>query len=126
MFDIEVSHLIILGLAVLSAWSIWINIRQWLGARQKSKEVASRIQGASVGRGLMAEQFAPFTETFKKLGWNIQEFKFLGRPVDGIQFEDDKIIIVEFKTGDSAMSQKQRNIKRLVEDGKVTFEEIRF
>ena len=126
MFDIQIPHLIIFCLAVTSAWSIWMNIRQWWKARRKDKEIASRVQGASVGRGLMAEQFAPFTKTFQYLGWDIQEFKFLGRPIDGIQFEEDQIIIVEFKTGNSAMSQKQRNIKRLVEDGKVTFQEIRF
>ena len=103
-----------------------MNIRQWWLGRRKDKEIASRLQGAAVGRGSMAEQFAPFTETFKNLRWDIPEFKFLGRPVDGIQFEEDEIIIVEFKTGDSAMSQKQRNIKRLVDDGKVTFQEIRF
>ena len=74
----------------------------------------------------MAEQFAPFTDSFRQLGWNIQEFKFLGRPIDGIQFEEDEIMIVEFKTGDSNMSQKQRRIKTLVEEGKVRFQEIRF
>jgi len=126
MLGIQISYLIIFGLSVFSLWSLWINIRQWWLGKRKDKETASRVQGAAVGRGLMAEQFAPFTETFRNLGWNIQEFKFLGRPVDGIQFEEDGIIIVEFKTGDSAMSQKQRNIKRLVDDGKVTFQEIRF
>ena len=79
-----------------------------------------------MGRGLMAEQFAPFTDTFQNFGWDIQEFKFLGRPVDGIQFEEDEIIIVEFKTGDSNMSQKQRRIKALIDEGKVRFQEIRF
>ena len=75
---------------------------------------------------MIAEHFAPFTDSFRRLGWNIQEFKFLGRPIDGIQFEEDEIIIVEFKTGDSNMSQKQRRIKTLVEEGKVRFQEIRF
>ena len=126
MLGFQISSLIIFALSVLSLWSLWMNIRQWWLGRRKDKEIASRLQGAAVGRGLMAEQFAPFTETFKNLGWDIPEFKFLGRPVDGIQFEEDEIIIVEFKTGDSAMSQKQRNIKRLVDDGKVTFQEIRF
>ena len=126
MLGFQISSLIIFALSVLSLWSLWMNIRQWWLGRRKDKEIASRLQGAAVGRGLRAEQFAPFTETFKNLGWDISEFKFLGRPVDGIQFEEDEIIIVEFKTGDSAMSQKQRNIKRLVDDGKVTFQAIRF
>ena len=75
---------------------------------------------------MIAEQFAPFTKAFEKLGWDLQEFKFLGRPVDGVQFEEDEIIIVEFKTGNSPLSQKQRRIKELVERGKVSFKEVRF
>ena len=126
MFHVPMAYLIIAGLGILSTLSLGLNIRQWWTGRKKDKMVASRVQSASVGRGLMAEQFAPFTETFRALGWDIQEFKFLGRPVDGIQFEDDEVIIVEFKTGDSSMSQKQRRIKNLVEDGKVRFQEIRF
>ena len=46
---------------------------------------------------------------------NIQEFKCLERPIDGIQFEEGEIIIVEFITGNSNMSQKQGRLKTLVE-----------
>ena len=77
-------------------------------------------------RGLIAEQFAPFTKKFDELDWDPQEFKFLGRPVDGVQFQDDEVIIVEFKTGSSQLTQRQRAIKKLIDEGKVRFEEIRF
>ena len=76
--------------------------------------------------GLIAEQFAPFTRRLEEFGWDPQEFKFLGRPVDGVQFQDDEVIIVEFKTGGSQMTPRQRQIKKLVSEGKVRFEEIRF
>jgi predicted Holliday junction resolvase-like endonuclease len=79
-----------------------------------------------VDRGLIAEQFAPFSKKFSELGWDPQEFKFLGRPVDGIQFQDDEVIIVEFKTGAAQMTSRQRNIKKLITEGKVRFEEMRF
>ena len=126
MFDVSVSYIILAALFVLVILSVWLNIRQWASKRKLIKGIDSRVHGASVGRGLMAEQFAPFTDTFQNFGWDIQEFKFLGRPVDGIQFEEDEIIIVEFKTGDSNMSQKQRRIKALIDEGKVRFQEIRF
>ena len=126
MIDISIIYMFLAAIILLAAVSIWLNIRQWIGRRKFMKEVDSRVHGASVGRGLMAEQFAPFTDSFRQLGWNIQEFKFLGRPIDGIQFEEDEIIIVEFKTGDSNMSKKHRRIKTLVEEGKVRFQEIRF
>ena len=71
-------------------------------------------------------QIAPFTKKFGELGWDLQEFKFLGRPVDGVQFQDDEVIIVEFKTGAAQLTPRQRNIKKLIAEGKVRFEEIRF
>ena len=121
-----VMYLIILGLSILALLSLWLNVRLWWTSRQELRDAASRLQGARVDRGLIAEQFAPFTRRFDDLGWDPQEFKFLGRPVDGVQFQDDEVIIVEFKTGDSQMTTRQRQIKRMVAEGKVRFEEIRF
>ena len=41
------------------------------------------------------------------------------------RFEEDRIILVEFKSSFSQMSGRQRKIKNLVEQGKVEFELIR-
>ena len=71
MIDISVIYIILTAIALLAAMSIWINIRQWIRRRKFLKEVDSRVHGASVGRGLMAERFAPFTDSFRQLGWNI-------------------------------------------------------
>ena len=30
--------------------------------------------------------------------------RFLGAPIDGVQFEDDRVILVEFKSGRSRLS----------------------
>ena len=117
---------IIVGLPILSALSLWLNLRLWWSGRRYKREADRSLRGDRVVRGLISEQFAPFTETFKKLGWDPQEFKFLGRPVDGIQFQEDEIVIVEFKTGRSQLSDTQKRVKRLVEQCKVRFEEIRF
>ena len=119
-------YLIILGLTIVSLLSLWLNVRLWWTGRRKLRDAAGMLQGARVDRGLIAEQFAPFTKKFDELGWDLQEFKFLGRPVDGVQFQDDEVIIVEFKTGSAQMTPRQRNIKKLIAEGKVRFEEIRF
>ena len=119
-------YLIILGLTIVSLLSLWLNVRLWWTGRRKLRDAAGMLQGARVDRGLIAEQFAPFTKKFDELGWDPQEFKFLGRPVDGVQFQDDEVIIVEFKTGSAQMTPRQRNIKKLIAEGKVRFEEIRF
>jgi predicted Holliday junction resolvase-like endonuclease len=73
--------------------------------------------------GNIAEQMAPFSSAFP---WDPEGFKFLGKPIDGIQFENDRIILVEFKTGKSQLSKDQRRIKNLVANREVYFEEVRF
>ena len=45
--------------------------------------------------------------------------------MDGIAFESDQVVIVEFKTAGSQMSRRQRDIQKLVEEGKFFFREIR-
>jgi predicted Holliday junction resolvase-like endonuclease len=126
MPEIPMVHMITLVLAIVLLWSLWLNVRLWWTGRRKLRDAASRLHGARVDRGLIAEQFAPFSKKFSELGWDPQEFKFLGRPVDGIQFQDDEVIIVEFKTGAAQMTSRQRNIKKLITEGKVRFEEMRF
>ena len=126
MINIPDTYLIIVALGIWCGLSLWLNWKLWWSQRRYRREADRNRRGASVVGGLIAEQFAPFTEAFTELGWDPQEFKFLGRPVDGVQFQEDEIIIVEFKTGNSPLSQKQRHIKELVEGGKVSFKEVRF
>jgi predicted Holliday junction resolvase-like endonuclease len=83
----------------------------------------SSLQSFHVKVGNIAEQMAPFSSAFP---WDPEGFKFLGKPIDGIQFENDRIILVEFKTGKSQLSKDQRRIKNLVTNREVYFEEVRF
>ena len=61
----------------------------------------------------------PFLESYP---YDPHDFRFVGTPIDGIQFTDDAIVLVEFKAADSQLSQRQRTIKKMVEDGAVRFE----
>lgn len=70
--------------------------------------------------GKMTEQLMPFLKDYP---YNPANFRFIGNPIDGIQFEDDKIILIEFKTGSSALSEKQQKIAELVTNRKISFEE---
>ncbi len=72
--------------------------------------------------GKMTEQFIPFLKDYP---YDSQNFRFLGTPIDGIQFEQDKIVFIEFKTGDSRLTAKQKGIKDLILKKKVEFEEVR-
>ena len=79
-----------------------------------------RSQSSKYGK--MTEQFLPFLEMFP---WDPTNFRFLGSPIDGVQFEDDKVLFLEFKSSSSILSSKQKNIKKLVDENKIFFEEIR-
>ncbi|MFH1445372.1 MAG: Holliday junction resolvase-like protein [Nanoarchaeota archaeon] len=81
-------------------------------------DTISKKQSLSTKYGKMTEQFMPFLDVYP---YNQQNFRFLGSPIDGVQFEDDKVIFIEFKTGDSRLSVKQNRIKDLVNQGKIEF-----
>lgn len=79
-------------------------------------------QSQSVKYGQLSEQWMPFLKSYP---YDSHEFKFLGKPIDGIQFNEDSIVFVEFKANTSQLSPTQKHIKKLIEEGKVRFEEIR-
>ncbi len=68
------------------------------------------------------EQFAPFLAAWP---WDPKRFRFLGSPVDGVQFTDDAVLIVEVKAANSRLSPDQQAIKALVQSGRVRWEEVR-
>ena len=72
--------------------------------------------------GQITEQFMPFISDYP---YDSKQFRFLGSPIDGVQFEEDKIVMIEFKSAGSQLSTRQRKIRNLVREGKVDFQEIR-
>ena len=71
--------------------------------------------------GQISEEFFTLEQSYP---YNSKDFKFLGNPIDGIQFNEDKIILVEFKTNNSKLSTKQRHIRNLINNKQVEFELI--
>ena len=53
-----------------------------------------QLRSQSVKFGQISEQFIPLHKVFP---WDSKQFRFLGSPIDGIQFEEDQIILLEFK-----------------------------
>ena len=91
-----------------------------LYAQLDKAKFLSRSQSSRYGR--LTEQFLPIVASYP---WDSHNFRFIGSPVDGIQFEDDRIIVVEFKAGKGSLSKKQRKIRDLVKAGKVEFEVVK-
>ena len=83
----------------------------------------------SVLGGQLAEQVAPYLPGFP---CNPGDARFLGKPVDFIAFpglsEDNKVhevLLIEVKTGKSMLSEREKEIKRAVAEGRVRYIEYR-
>jgi len=82
----------------------------------------SQKKSSEVRLGQISENLAPFLKDFK---YNPKKAHFLGNPIDYIIFEEDKIVLLEIKSGESKLSDSQKNIKRLIQEGKVEFDQMR-
>lgn len=83
-----------------------------------NKKILSQKKSSEIRLGKIAEQMAPLVRDWP---YDPNYFRFLGSPIDGIQFNENSILFVEIKTGKSGLTDTQRDIKRLVKEGKVKF-----
>jgi predicted Holliday junction resolvase-like endonuclease len=90
--------------------------------KERLQTVESSKQSLSTTYGRITEQWAPFMAGYP---YEPRNFRFLGSPVDGVQFEDDKVVFIEFKANGSQLTPKQAQIKRLVQEGRVEWLEFR-
>ena len=116
--DIPIAWWAAAGLSTALALSLVATLQLYQSLKQE--RFRSRSQSSRYGK--LTEQFMPFIDNFP---WDAGSFRFLGSPIDGVQFEDDRIILVEFKAANSRLSPLQRHIRDLVTHGKVSFEVIR-
>lgn len=89
---------------------------------EELRELRSQQQSKSVRLGQLTEQVIPLHVDF---GIDYKCLVPMFRPIDYIAFQEDRITFIEIKMGTSQLSQKQKNIKRLIEENKVYFKEIR-
>jgi predicted Holliday junction resolvase-like endonuclease len=80
-----------------------------------------RLRSGAVKHGRTMEHMIPFSKSYP---YDPRGFRFIGDPVDGVQFNDDGIVFVEFKTGKSRLSPGQEKIKENVKNKKVEFTTI--
>lgn len=112
-------------LAVLAA--LWLLTILLLGAwvrrlRRRLRALDGAKRSQSTRYGQIAEQFIPFAAAWP---WDPKRFRFLGDPVDGIQFTDDGVVLVEIKTAGSRLSPVQRQVRDHVRAGRVAWREVR-
>ncbi len=83
----------------------------------------TRQRSLSASYGRITEQWFPLMDGYP---YDSAGFRFLGNPVDGVQFEEDRIVFVEFKSHSAELSTQQKRLKKLVQSGKVYWEEFHF
>ena len=113
---------IILGLAVVCIvlfLLLWHSKRRLAAQSESLAQLDRQKRSQSVRYGKLTEQFMPFLESYP---YDPHDFRFLGTPIDGVQFTEDSIVLIEFKAAGSRLSNRQRAIKEMVEDGSVRFE----
>src|SRR6266568_296615 len=82
----------------------------------EAERTNKRSISASYGR--ITEQWFPLMDRYP---YDSANFRFLGTPVDGVQFEEDKIVFIEFKSSRAELSSAQRRMKQLILAGKVSW-----
>ncbi|MEK6959217.1 MAG: Holliday junction resolvase-like protein [archaeon] len=97
-------------------------IKKFFSLKEEIADLKHSKISQSVKYGQLTEQWIPFSKDFP---YNPQNFRFIGKPIDGVSFENDKIVFVEFKTNKSHLSETQKNVKELVEKKKIEWLELR-
>jgi len=81
-------------------------------------KLMNQKKSSEVRVGMITEQIAPFLADYPLSPGTA---RFLGDPIDFVHFDDDKVTFVEVKSGKSQLNKRQREIRDLVQQGKVEF-----
>ena len=87
-------------------------------------KILSQKKSSEVRLGQIGEHFAPLLKDFP---YDSKNARFLGSPIDFVVFDLDnnRIIFMEFKTGTSKETAKQRQVRDIIKAGNVTYEVMR-
>jgi predicted Holliday junction resolvase-like endonuclease len=115
--------LIILVILLITVFILYLsNKRELIVLKEEYDELSFSHRSTQVKHGKSFEQLFPYMKNYPYEPGN---FRFIGSPIDGLSFEDDKIVFVEFKTGKSKLTKKQANIRDMVNSKKIKWKEIR-
>ena len=116
------ASLLAAGLAALLALSWWAWAAHARRLRRRLREVDGLKRSQSTRYGQITEQFAPHLAAWP---WDPKGFRFIGSPVDGVQFTDEGVVFVEIKAAGGRLTPQQAAIKAQVESGRVAWREVR-
>lgn len=113
---------IALGLLAISCLVAYLAIRSRRKLKERLSKARSRKRSQSTRYGQLTQQFAPWMDTWP---FDPERFRFLGDPIDGVQFTKDAVYLVEIKAAGSRTTKDQRRIRELVEQGRIGWIEFR-
>jgi predicted Holliday junction resolvase-like endonuclease len=106
----------------------WIYFLQWKSRYTRTIRQDAIQRSQAVTSGKVHEQLVPYLPGFP---YNPKDVRFLGSPVDLVVFDGlaagrlRRIIFVEVKTGSSALTQRERSVREIVEEREVDWAELR-
>jgi predicted Holliday junction resolvase-like endonuclease len=115
-------RLVVAGLAALLVLSWWAWAASTRSLRRRVRDLDASKRSQSTRYGQTMEQFAPFMDDWP---WDPKGFRFIGSPVDGVQFNADGVVFVEVKSASSRLSPVQQAIRDHVRAGRVEWHEVR-
>jgi len=93
-----------------------------------NRELIRQKSSQATKSGNYVETLAPLLEKFPVniLDKNVS-LKHIGDPIDfiGFDFENPAVTFIEIKSGDSALSARQKLVKKMIKEGLVRFVEFR-
>lgn len=114
---------LVLGIVIVAlAVALFFLATGYFSLKSRFEGLLFSKHSQSVKYGQLTEQWIPFSS---KYPYNSQNFRFIGKPVDGVSFEDDKIVFVEFKSNKASLNDSQRRVRELVKEKKVEWFELR-
>lgn len=126
-----ITFMIIAAVAMAAIGFFWGEVIQTITNKDKIKrerQDAVKRSRAVLG-GQFSEQLAPF---FPEFPCNPGDVRFIGKPIDFIAFpgtaegkEVKDIFFIEVKTGDSQLSQREKEIREAVQNKRVHYIEYR-
>ena len=118
---------LILGIAIGLLVAL-LYIQQWKARYTQGIRQDAVQRSQAVTSGKVHEQLVPYLPEF---GFNPKDARFLGSPVDLLVFDglDDgelrRVVFIEIKTGGSALSGRERQVRDVVRARQVAWEELR-
>src|SRR5712691_8853633 len=114
-----------LAIGVLVSF-LWFLVWRVGYTRAVRLDAVQRSQAVTAGK--VSEQLVPYLPGF---AFNPKDARFLGSPVDLVVFDGlaegalRRVVFLEVKTGDAVLSARERQVRDVVTDGRITWAELR-